>query len=247
MVSGLFAAASAMRALTTTQDTVANNLSNINTPGFKTGHASYKGFYIDGISDRMMPGKSTRGGGVVLASIGKDMGLGAVQMTGSALDVAIDGPGFFVVNGPDDQQLYTRNGRFELNSVSQLVTQAGWPVLAENGRPLMVTGANPKIESDGSVHAGGAEIGRIKITEFEKPGLLESIGMSLYSAPTSAGEPLPAAESRLAPKSLEMSNVNVVRETIKMVMGLRQYEAAQRAIRVIDDSLNLAVNKVPSL
>jgi flagellar basal-body rod protein FlgF len=247
MVSGLYAAASAMRALVSTQDTVANNLANVNTPGFKSAQVSYQGTYIDARLDKTMPGKSSSGGGVYLATIGKDMGNGALQTTGSALDVAIDGPGFFAVDGPEGQLLYTRNGRFGLNSQSELVTQAGRRVMNNNGRPIVVEGSNPEIRANGSVWAGGTEVDRLMISEFESPGMLASIGMSLYSAPDTAGAPMSAAEPRLATKSLEMSNVNVIRETIKMVMGMRQYEAAQRAIRMIDDTLNLTVNKVPSL
>ncbi len=247
MVSGLYAAASAMRALINTQDTVANNLANVDTPAFKSSRATYKGFYIDTSANKNMLGNVSSGGGVELAAITKDMTAGGLQTTGEALDVAIDGPGFFAVNGPNGQVLYTRNGRFGLNSRSELVTQAGWQVLNQNGQPIQVTGADPKIQEDGSIWADGAEFDRLMVVEFDKPRQLESIGMSLYSAPKQAGAPVPATSSRLAPGMLEISNVNVIREMVRMVMGMRQYEAAQRAIRVIDDSLNLAVNKVPSL
>ena len=140
-----------MRALVTTQDTVANNLANVNTPAFKTSQASYRGFYIDPTRDDRMPGKTSSGGGVALATIGKDMTAGGLQTTGGALDAAIDGPGFFAVYGPDGELLYTRNGRFGLNSRSELVTQAGWQVVNEGGRPIAVEGANPEIWADGSI------------------------------------------------------------------------------------------------
>jgi len=234
-----------MQALVATQDTIANNLANVNTPGFKSLRAVYRGHYMN--IARKVSGRSCTGGGVTLSGVAKNLTVGSIQPTGGPLDVAIDGPGFFVVEGPQDEPLYTRNGRFTLNSNSELVTQTGWRVLDTDGRPIVVTGSNPSIRSDGTVFAGGSEVGRLGLVEFESPHMLELMGMSLYAASPSAGEPTAATESRLAPKALEMSNVNVVGEMIRMMMGLRQYEAAYRAVRIIDESVNLAVNKVPSL
>jgi len=234
-----------MQALVATQDNVANNLANVNTPGFKSLRAVYHGHYMD--IARNAAGRSCTGGGVTLSGVVKDLSVGSVQPTGGPLDVAIDGPGFFVVEGPQQQPLYTRNGRFTLNSNSELVTQSGSRVLGPDGRPIVVTGANPSIRPDGTVFADDVRAGQLDLVEFENPNLLELLGMSLYAAPESAGEPTAATETRLAPESLEMSNVNVVSEIVRMMMGLRQYEAAYRAVRIIDESVNLAVNRVPSL
>jgi len=233
-----------MQALVATQDNVANNLANVSTPGFKALRAVYQGRYM--AVDKSLAGRSCTGGGIGLSATMRDVSVGAIQPTGGPLDVAIDGPGFFVVEGLENQPMYTRNGRFHLNSNSELVTQAGWRLLDGDGRPIVVTGANPSIRDDGAVYAGGVEVGQLGLVEFENPGSLQSVGMSLYLAPEPAGEPIPATESRLAAEAVEMSNVNVVREMIRMMMGLRQYEAAYRAVRTIDESVDLAVNRVPA-
>ncbi len=234
-----------MQALIATQDTVANNLANVNTPGFKGHRAVYYGRYM--YVDSRMPDRGCTGGGVRLSGTARDLSAGAIQPTGGRLDVAIDGPGFFVVEGVQGERMYTRNGRFQLNSNSELVTQAGWRVLGEDGRPIVVTGANPVIRSNGAVYADDVEVGRLQVVEFAEPAMLESLGMSLYAAPAAAGQPTAATESRLKAEAIEMSNVNVVREMINMMIGLRQYEAAYRAVRIIDDSVNLAVNRVPAV
>jgi len=234
-----------MRALVTTQDNVANNLANVSTPGFKALRAIYQGRYM--AVDKALVGRSCTGGGVGLSATMRDISVGSIQPTGGPLDAAIDGPGFFVVEGLENEPMYTRNGRFHLNSDSELVTQAGWRLLDGDGQTIEVTGANPSIRDDGTVYADGAEVGRLGLVEFENPGSLQSVGMSLYIAPAAAGAPTPATQPRLAVKAIEMSNVNVVREMIRMMMGLRQYEAAYRAVRIIDESIDLAVNKVPAL
>jgi len=234
-----------MRALVTTQDNVANNLANVSTPGFKSLREVYQGRQM-GINTRAW-GRGCIGGGVALSAVQKDLSSGAIQPTGGPLDVAIDGPGFFVVEGLQGESMYTRNGRFHLNRDSELVTQAGWRILDPDGRPIVVRGADVSIRNDGSVFADGVEMGRLDLVEFERPGMVRPVGMSLYMATEDAGGPFAAAESTLAPKAVEMSNVNVVREMIRMMMGLRQYEAAYRAIRIIDESVNLVVNRVPAL
>jgi flagellar basal body rod protein FlgG len=196
--------------------------------------------------DDSSAGRSSSGGGVGLSGTVRNISVGSIQPTGGRLDAAIDGPGFFMVQGLQEEPMYTRNGRFHINGDSELVTQAGWRVLGSGGAPIQVTGANPLIRDDGTIYADDAEVARLGLGEFENPGSLQSVGMSLYIAPPAAGAPTPATQSRLAAEAVEMSNVNVVREMIRMMMGLRQYEAAHQAVRIIDQSVNLVVNRVPA-
>ncbi len=233
-----------MRALVATQDNVANNLANVSTPGFKAMRAVYQGRYM--AIDNSSAGKSSSGGGVGLSATIRNISVGAIQPTGGPLDAAIDGPGFFVLKGLQDEPMYTRNGRFHINGNSELVTQAGWRVLDSGGAPIQVTGTNPLIRDDGTIYADGVEVAQLGLVEFENPESLQSVGMSLYMAPAAAGAPTPATQSRLAAEAIEMSNVNVVHEMIRMMMGLRQYEAAYRAVRIIDESVDLAVNRLPA-
>jgi flagellar basal body rod protein FlgG len=245
MVAGLHAGASAMQALVTTQDNIANNLANVSTPGFRAQRGVCHGRYM--AVDKSLSGRSCRGGGVGMTATTRDTSAGGIQPTGGSLDAAIDGPGFFVVEGPENQPMYTRNGRCHLNSNSELVTQAGWRLLDVDGSPIQVTGTNCSIRDDGTIYADGVEVAQLGLVEFENPVALQSVGASLYMAPPPAGAPTPATQSRLKAKAVEMSNVSAVREMVRMMMGLRQYEAAHRAVRIIDESINLAVNKVPAL
>jgi len=169
-------------------DTIATNLANINTAGFKAEELLYK----------EVPERTTRNGErlslVHDVTYLRDMSEGQMSKTDNTFDLAISGNGFFVVNTTQGER-YTRHGAFSLDSQGQLVTLTGAPVLGEGNAPILVPDGtvNVTITADGTVSADAQQIGKVQIVEFDQPAALVKEGDGLYVAKDQA--PKPAAES----------------------------------------------------
>jgi flagellar basal body rod protein FlgG len=161
---------------------------------------------------------------------------GTMQMTGNKLDLALEGPGFFTVQGPTGP-MYTRNGVFQMNEQGRLITMEGLPVLGQGGNPIDIPLGTFSIEvlSNGAVVADGIEVDQVKVVAFQNPHELQRIGTSYFSAPPDAAKlPVPP---NVFQGYREISNSTVVQEMVQMIAGVRQFEAAQRALRSIGDAI----------
>lgn len=208
-------------------EVTANNLANANTPGFRRT--------LLAISAREPNGSPNNRGGKP-ASTHVDFTQGPLNRTGRTLDVALNGDGFFVVeteNGPR----YTRNGSFHLDSTNQLVTSLGDPVLG--GGPIAIPGevalSSITIGPDGTIRGDGTEIGKLDVVNFQDVASLKQVGANLFDA----GQAVPEepANTVVVQGSLESSNTSVVHEMIRMIIGMRHFEAAQQSLKSISDVL----------
>jgi flagellar basal-body rod protein FlgG len=171
---------------------------------------------------------------------------GPLQETGGKLDLAIEGAGFFTIQSPVGEELYTRNGSFTLNEEGFLVTQSGYLVLGERG-PIRLDVPDFSIKEDGTILAnpkvqpegwrGPQEIDRLRIVTFENLGGLLKRGDNLFVATDASGPPrrVGPPASRVLQGFLEKSNVNVIEEMVNMINVQRAYEASQRVIRAHDE------------
>ena len=239
MISGLYSAATAMDVTEKRHEMVAENLANLQMPGYRrriVSQADFDSFLnpppqstTDGVSSSKMLGATA-------APVQYDFTQGNIQETGNKLDVALSGDGFFTVQSPDGPR-YTRNGAFHLDPQGTLVTVDGLPVLGTGGPiqiPGGVTTAQVEITRDGSVFAGDLEIGQLALTQFADNSKLTAVGASLFAASADAVPTATAAE--VLQGRLEMANTSAVTELINIIAISRLRDAAQKALNTIAES-----------
>ena len=219
-------------------DAVTNNLANAGTPGFKAEHLH---FAMQDRKEASADGQSTS----YVPSMMMDYSPGGVQKTGNVLDVAIRGEGFFAVETKEGVA-YTRRGNFTLNKNNELVTQSGDYVLNTGGKHLVVNGDELQVSEQGLITADGNEAGRLKIVAFNKGQALLSRGNGLYTDPGNAGLKT-LDKPDLMSGSLELANVQAIKEMVAMIDIQHSFETYQKAIQTIADLDRLSTNRVGKL
>jgi len=169
-------------AATRAMEIIANNLANLGTPGFKHEGAAFEQY--------MVPVQATEaeGGGTVNVSFVLDRGVvrdlapGGMEQTGSLFDMAIDGPGYFVVQAPEGER-YTRNGHFRLDGQGQVVTEDGYVVQSDGGAiTLQPQDGDLRVGSDGSLSTDLQILGKLRVVTFADERALKKVGSSFYDA-----------------------------------------------------------------
>ena len=259
MDKALRTAATGMNAQQMHIDVIANNLANVNTTGFKKSSIEFQDLLYQTIrpagaftgENTQSPTELQVGCGTRPAATAKMFTQGDVTETGNALDLAIEGDGFFQFLMPDGTLAYSRDGALKISSDGQLVNSDGYYL--EPGLTLPVDTQSISISRDGiiSVEIAGAteaqEIGQIELARFMNPSGLQNIGRNLLTATGASGEPMvgvPELEGfgGLAQGYLESSNVEVVEEMVNMIVAQRAYELNSKAIRTSDDMMSLVNN-----
>jgi flagellar basal body rod protein FlgG len=214
-----------MQAMSQQQDVTAQNLSHAQKPGYRREVLQFDG--IGGPTDIVGP----------RSSLHTDFKPGTFEYTASPFDVALNGPGFFVIQGPNGP-LYTRNGVFQMNAQGQLVTPDGLAVRGSGGPIAIPIGASQiEVLNDGSVVADGNVIDQLAVAAFQNPGDLERVGSSYFQAlPNAPTSPI-ASEFRQGYR--ELSNTTLVQEMVNMISGARLFDATQRALRQIGETISL--------
>ncbi len=257
MIRALWSAATGMQGQQLQLDTIANNLANVNTPGFKKSRVDFEDLFYQKLK---MAGAVTAEGTQV--PVGMEIGLGVrpvaihklftqgeYQQTNQELDWAIEGRGFFkvLVNG---EELYTRAGNFKIDRDGYIVTANGARLQPE----FVVPTGTVRIEvtPDGMISAldpNGNILAQTQLLlyDFTNPAGLEPIGRNLYRATDAAGDPIegnPGTQGlgTIAQGYLEMSNVDVVEEMVRMIITQRAYEANSKGILTADQLLEMANN-----
>lgn len=233
MDRGLYVAAGGMLAEMDRQNNLSNNLANLNTPGYKTDYTEQSSFA------NLLWNNRTNGNQIGLWQVGPvvqgktSLTQGALQQTGNKYDLAIEGNGFFQVQTPQGTR-FTRNGAFTVNNQGQLVTPENFAVLSTQGQPLRVGGANKfQINANGDVIRDGVNIGRIAVVQVNNP---QKVDGSLWTG-QAAG---PAAGSLIRQGQLENSNTDPIKTITDMTVSQRVFDAGQRVLRTIDDTLAVA-------
>ncbi len=234
MDSGFYAACTALVSRTEALDTIANNLANVSTAGFRAEHNNFSSVLANtggGSSTALDQAINNYG---LLSGTTLDGTPGALQKTGNDLDVGIEGPGYFVVqtaNGP----MYTRDGAFQVSSKGQLVTNTGDAVMGDKGVISIVPG-NISISPDGTISSNGAVAGKLKVVEFPAGTELTSAGNTYYSAPPNTATA--ATNSSVRQGMLESSNVNPIASMVELVNAQRSAEMMQRALSMFNSEMD---------
>jgi len=249
MINGLYSATSGMFNQIQRSDTIANNIANVETAGYKSvkntfGQLLSQAVFRDSALEPSGPQvASFQGGGSYIASVHTNNMQGPIRQTWSDYDLALSGPGYFVVQAPSGD-MYTRNGNFHVNEKRELVTGEGLRVLGTNG-PIILPEGFFDISQEGVINMGKPGEQTLRIVEFDNPDNLRRVGHNLYSMPDEAKEfEKRARNARVEQGFLEASNVQIVREMVDLIDASRQYEANQKVIQSLDQTLERAVNDV---
>jgi flagellar basal-body rod protein FlgG len=224
-----------------------NNLANVNTNGFKKSEGITHSF-SEMILNRIESGEADQeigslSNGAYLEHSFKDMSQGTFQRTDNALDFAVEGEGFFVIETAAGER-YSRDGNFTINADSELVTQSGNHVLDSEGERIqLIPDQDFRVSADGQItFNNGLQGAEIDLVNFEDESELLQEGDNLYAAQPDAA--IVESEARIAQGYLEGSNVKIVEEMAKMIKTTRHYESNQKVISSIDQSLDKVINEV---
>ncbi len=254
MSSALWISKTGLAAQDAKMASIANNLANVNTTGFKRDRVAFSDLFYDiqrqpgaqADQNNEIPTGIQVGNGVRILGTQKVFTTGTFSQTGQDLDMAIVGKGFFQIEQLSGEMAYTRNGQFNLNSEGEMVNGDGLPLVPNIQVPANAVSIS--VGSDGTVSAKMAgesaplEIGQITLTNFANPAGLESLGGNLYVATGSSGEPQEgiAGEDSLGQikqSTLEGSNVSVVEEMVDMISTQRAYEMNAKVVSASDQML----------
>jgi flagellar basal-body rod protein FlgG len=257
MIRALYTSSSGMQAQQLNLDAVANNLSNVNTAGFKRTRLDfqdllYRTFRAPGADSAqgvMIPTGIQVGHGTRPVATQQIFSQGDFMQTENPLDLVIEDVGFFQILRPDGTTAYTRSGAFKKDGTGRVVTSDGFPL--QPGITIPDDATSVTVGSDGTVsvtqpgQTASQQIGTIQLARFVNPAGLVSVGRSLFVPTSASGDPIvanPGTEGMgtLGQGFLEMSNVKVVEEMVAMIMGQRAYEANSKAIQTADEMLAMA-------
>ncbi|MFV0465920.1 MAG: flagellar hook-basal body protein [Lachnospiraceae bacterium] len=263
MVKGLYSAYNGMIQEQRRMDVITNNLANSDTTGYKreaTVNQSFEAQLALRIKDLSTPNTANAIGnvnlGVKTGETYRDYSQGNFKVTDNTYDLAIGGDGFFAIPYTDKagntSVKYTRDGAFTVNTDGYLVTKDGDFVLNAAGAESGTGGAGNYIKidplkdvsvaADGTITQDNAVTGKIGLVDFEDYNYLSMFGENLYDAVDGAVKKDPIAT--VSQGVLEASNVNIVSEMVEMIAITRAYEANQKIIQTIDETLDKAANTV---
>ncbi|MCX7792859.1 MAG: flagellar basal-body rod protein FlgF [Thermodesulfovibrionales bacterium] len=209
---------------------LSENIANSDTPGYKSANISFRDYLISKEQDdsRIM---------TYLSNMSVQFTPGVFINTGKILDIAIEGKGFLSLEGG----FYTRRGDLRKTDEGYLVTSTGRKVMGNNG-PVRISEGEVEIKEDGSIYVDGNMIDKLKIVDFDDPSALKRAGEGLYETVNNTSGR--ASSSRILQGYIEGSNVEIVREMVKLISTMREFETFQKAIQTLDEAAGKINNEM---
>ncbi len=256
MNDSLYIAATGMHMQQKGVDTIANNLANVNTPGFKKGRVSFEDLVYRDLAGSAASldaggGQRMQGSGVGVSTIFKSFLAGELKKTDAPMDLAIRGDGFLEVVAQDGAPAYTRGGTLTVDKDGFLAASGGYAL-----KPSIHIGSDAReitIKADGTVmvrhrdQSEATEVGRIDLVRFSDTSGLSALGGNLYKSTERSGEPISGRAGEdgvgaLAQGYVEASNVNLVEEMVDLMVAQRAYESSVKVIQASDEMLAMSNN-----
>jgi flagellar basal-body rod protein FlgF len=206
-------------------EVISNNLSNVNTTGFKREFG------------RILESNEQPTAGLLEVGTSIDQAPGEMASTKNPLDAAISGPGYFEIQTPNGIR-YTRNGSFSLSDTGDLVTKDGMKVMSSSGSPINITGADFGIQDGGIVTVDGKEVATLKIVDFKNNSQLQKEGMNRLVWTGTAAGVQDVATPKVVGGALEHSNVNSMNEMVHLMGAYRDFESVQRTLKTLETDMN---------
>lgn len=233
----LYQAAAAMNATERWQDMIAGNLTTAGTSGARKHDISFSS---------VQAGLHSRGAGngqanfaIPMANTTINFQQGELRSTGNPMDFALEGSGFFTIQGADGQKIYTRDGEFRLNAQNELVTKQGYTVMSDGG-PLQMDANNPApitVAPTGEVSQGTDVKGKLSIVEFPKPQELTMVSNGYFRNDDPNVQPLPSDSTSVRQGSIEAANTSPTREMAGLITAMRMFESNQKVLQMQNDRM----------
>jgi flagellar basal-body rod protein FlgG len=259
MFRALRTAALGMSSQQLSVDNIANNLANVNTVGFKRATIAFQDLFYQTMSaskrgsttsgsnvdaPELQIGHGSRAAGTI-----RNFGQGSIQQTGNALDLAVNGIGFFQILRPDNTIAYTRDGNFNLSADGMIVNASGLPLADQIQIPPDVVSV--QITQDGTVLAtmqgetNAVTLGQIELVKFVNPAGLRAVGDNMYEMTDASGDPFigsPGMEGfgLIQQGFVEQSNVDIVNEMVNLITAQRAYETNSKMVITAEEMMQLA-------
>jgi len=249
-MQAIYSAATGLKSQQRRLDTIAANIANANTTGYKAVRVDFKDALYTAM-DSPVGGNEARnlfaGSGVMLGATTTGFSNGTLMATGSMFDFAISGSGFFTVENAGGENLYTRSGSFGITSEggnSLLVTAQGYYVLDAQGNRITLPEdtSGLGVTDTGVLHTASGEVAALGIAEFSNPDGLKFSGDSCFEATEVSGAAVPSQNPAVVQGSVESSNVNLAQELTLLIRSQRAYSLASKALQTADDMDGLANN-----
>lgn len=234
MDSGYYAASTALISRMQALDTIANNLANTSTSGYRSEQNVFSSVLANKGGSADSPLNQAINNYGIMSGTTLDQSQGALQKTGNQLDLGIEGAGYFAVQTTGGV-VYTRNGSFQVSSKGQLVTSHGDAVLGDKG-PITILPGAVTISADGTISSNGALSGKLKVVDFPAGTQLTSAGDTYYAAP--ANTAIAAKNTAVRQGMLESSNVNPIASMVELVTAQRSAEMMQRALSMFNSEID---------
>ena len=240
MENPTYIALSRARTISRDMTSVANNIANASTNGFRAERTLFQ----EHLAKTGPIGQRERISFVDDIGLYRDTREGPLEVTNNNLDLAVRGDGYLVVRTPG-QDMYTRSGRFQIDAERQLVTADGYPVVGVNDAPITLqAGADVnsvRIQGDGAITTNIGPVGQIRLVQFADEQALRKAGNGMYSTDQAA---LPSSRASLLQGSLEGSNVQPVMEMTRMMEMLRDYQSAQKLVDSEHERQRTAISRL---
>jgi len=260
-MESLWVAKTGLEAQQTRMTVVAQNLANVNTTGYKRGRAMFEDLLYQNVvqaggqtsQQSEAPTGLNLGTGVRVVATDKQFTQGNLINTNNALDLAIQGRGFFEILLPDGTQSYTRDGTFQINQDGAMVTSSGYDLQPGITLPQGAQSVTIGVDGTISVNLPGTpdpvQVGTLQLVDFLNPAGLQPRGENLFLETVASGPPQPGTPGlnglgTLVQGALETSNVNVVEEFVNMIESQRAYEMSSRAISTSDEMLRFVTQNL---
>ncbi len=230
MDTGIYVALSRQMTLFRDMEATANNIANVNTVGYNAEKLAFDDYLVEGKLDGKLGQKVAFTRDPVSY---RDTRNGPLKVTGNPLDMAVNGPGYFIIDTPLGER-YSKAGNFMIDGGGTLVTPQGYPVLSQDGGVITFPedATDVLVSDDGRVTANGEEVGQVGVVEFANEQAMKRLGNNLYS---SDAEPLERQTARVVQGALEQSNVQGVTELVRVVQLQRSVGSTAKFVEVMYD------------
>jgi flagellar basal-body rod protein FlgF len=239
MVNGLYTASEGMKLLLNKTEVTSHNLANANTTGFKKSLMLSQSEVLVRRNDEYKLHQDENSSPELNHVIWEK---GPLIQTGDPFDVGIEGDGFLAVETPQGTR-YTRAGSLTRNASGELVTLGGSPVLDKDGARIVIQGKDLQIGSDGFLSVDNKPLAQLMVVDFADKAGMRRIGGNLWEA-NAPSEAAPGKDFRIRQGYLEGSNVNTVDSMVELIRYQRNYDANQKVVHSIDETLQKAVNEI---
>ena len=240
MENPTYIALSRARTIARDMTSVANNIANASTNGFRAERTLFQ----EHLAKTGPVGQRERISFVDDVGLYRDTREGPLEVTNNTLDLAIRGDGYLVVRTPG-QDMYTRSGRFQVDANRQIVTADGYPIVGVNDAPITLQAgadiSSIRIQGDGAMTSNVGAVGQIQMVQFADEQIMRKASSGMYATDQA---PLPASRASLLQGSLEGSNVQPVMEMTRMMEMLRDYQSAQKLVDSEHERQRTAINRL---